>query len=72
MILACILVFVGNILTVIYVAVNDYLGMGLVTSFTAGMLFFATVNLIVYEIKGRKDLKKEDNIIREVEEGEKE
>ena len=72
MILACILVFVGNILIVIYAAVNDYLEMGLVTSFTAGMLFFATVNLIVYEIKGRKDLKKEDNIIREVEEGEKE
>lgn len=62
MILACILVFVGNILTVIYAAVNDYLGMGLVTSFTAGMLFFATVNLIVYEIKGRKDLKKDMEI----------
>ena len=59
MILACILVFVGNILTVIYAAVNDYLGMGLVTSFTAGMLFSSTLNLVICEIKDRKELKKD-------------
>ena len=63
MILVSVIVFIGNVLAVIYAAVNNYLDMVVITSFTAGMLFFATVNLIVYEIKGRKDLKKEDNII---------
>ena len=59
MILASVIVFIGNVLAVIYAAVNNYLDMVVITSFTTGMLFFATVNLIVYEIKGRKELKKD-------------
>ena len=59
MILVSVIVFIGNILAVIYAAVNNYLDMVVIMSFTAGMLFLSILNLVICEIKDRKELKKD-------------